>query len=240
MTSGSLPAFFGAVMRVQFGDCTLDSETREVSRGGKPVRLEPKAYRLLELLLEARPKALSKSALQDELWPKTFVSELALSRLVSVLRSGLRDRGKNPRFIRTVHGFGYAFCGEATDVPRPARHPAGSEWRCRVVYGDRQIELSEGENVIGRDPAAVVWIDFASVSRRHARIVVNAGTATVEDLGSRNGTSLRGERITAPTKLSSGDRIRIGTTTLVFRSSRRLGTTEAVSSHPSDRVRRPS
>jgi DNA-binding winged helix-turn-helix (wHTH) protein len=227
-------------MRIEFGDCTLDSETREVSRASKALRLEPKAYRLLELLLESRPKALSKAALQDELWPKTFVSELALSRLVSVLRSALRDRGKNPRFIRTVHGFGYAFCGEAAEASRPARDRAGSEWRCRVVYGDRQIDLSEGENLIGRDPSAAVWIDLASVSRRHARILVDGGAATLEDLGSRNGTSLRGQRLSTPTRLSSGDRIRVGTTTLVFRSSRRLGTTEALSSQPVGQRRRLS
>src|SRR5262249_59890180 len=61
-------------LRVQFGDCTLDTDTRELSRDGKPVHLEPKVYRLLEILLAARPKALSKDELQDQLWPNTFVS----------------------------------------------------------------------------------------------------------------------------------------------------------------------
>src|SRR5512138_1283336 len=72
---GFVPLLFGGTVRVRFGECTLDSDTRELSRGGEPVHLEPKAYRLLELLMAARPKALSKRDLQEELWPKTYVSE---------------------------------------------------------------------------------------------------------------------------------------------------------------------
>src|SRR5262245_66661937 len=113
-------------MRFLFGDCVFDLDTRELTRGGKPVHIEPKAYRLLELLLTARPKALSKDELQDQLWPKTFVSERSLARLVEVIRSSLGDSAKEPHLIRTVHGFGYAFCGEATPVTASGRpEPAG-------------------------------------------------------------------------------------------------------------------
>jgi len=101
--------------------------------------------------------------------------------------------------------------------------------------GDRQFALPEGENVIGRDPAASVWIDKSSVSRRHARVLVTAGAAILEDLGSRNGTYVAGKRIRSPTKLSTGDSIKVGVTTLIFRSSRGLGTTEsAISSQASE------
>ena len=98
--------------------------------------------------------------------------------------------------------------------------------------GSRSIALAAGENVIGRDPAAEVWLDRASVSRRHARLVVGPRSATLEDLGSRNGTCVGGKRIDSPTDLSSGDAIRIGGVTLVFHASRGLGTTESeISSH---------
>ncbi len=224
-------------MRIQFGDCTLDTDTREISREGKAVHVEPKAYRLLELLLAARPKALSKDELQDKLWPKTFVSERSLARLVGVLRACLGDSAEDPRLIRTVHGFGYAFSGDVTEsVGRPASRPVLPEFRCRIIWGDREIVLSEGENVVGRDPAATVWIDLASVSRRHARILVENGAATLEDLGSHNGTRLRGERISSPARLTSGDRIKVGAAMLVFRRSRPLGTTESeISTHSGGR-----
>ncbi len=214
-------------MRVQFGDCTLDTDTRELSRGGKAVHIEPKAYRLLELLLASRPKAMSKDELQDQLWPKTFVSERSLARLVEVLRDCLGDDAKEPRYVRTVRGFGYAFFADVKPASIPSPRPSVSPFHCRIAWGDREIALSEGESIVGRDPEAVVWIDLNSVSRRHARIVVGAGTATIEDLGSHNGTYLRGERLAAPAKLENGDRIKIGAATLVFRSYRGLGSTES-------------
>jgi len=217
-------------VRVRFGDCTLDTDTREISHRGRTVHVEPKAYRLLELLLEARPKALSKAELQDALWPGTFVSELALSRLVSVLRASLGDGTKKPHLIRTVHRFGYAFCGEVRPAAEPPPRPGRSDFRCRLEVRDRQIALSEGENLIGREPASTVWIDKASVSRRHACIRVGEDTATLEDLGSRNGTYVGGQRIESPTRLASGDSIRVGGVMLVFRSFRGLGSTESETS----------
>ena len=80
---------------------------------------------------------------------------------------------------------------------------------------------------IGRDPAATVWIDLSSVSRRHARIVVGNGVATIEDLGSRNGTCVEGERIAKPRRLENGDKIKIGAASLLFRSAHGLGSTES-------------
>jgi len=213
-------------VRVQFGDCTLDSDTRELSRGGESVHLEPKAYRLLELLLASRPKALSKSDLQEELWPKTYVSERSLARLVADLRIAIGDSAAEPRFIRTVHGFGYAFSGELTATDQ---RPGGrsSDFHCRLSWGDREIALADGENVLGRDPDVAVWIDLNSVSRHHARVVVTEEVALLEDLGSRNGTLVNGEPVTSPRPLVNGDRIKIGAASLVFRCSRRLGTTES-------------
>jgi DNA-binding winged helix-turn-helix (wHTH) protein len=217
---------FGTTVRVQFGDCTLDSDTRELSRGGEPVHLEPKSYRLLELLLAARPKALSKRDLQEVLWPKTYVSERSLARLVADLRSAIGDRADEPRFIRTVHGFGYAFSGEVSAADRRAQ-ARRSDFHCRLSWGDREIALTEGENVIGRDPDVAVWIDLNSVSRHHARVLVTDGAAHLEDLGSKNGTVLNGVRITSAVPLANRDRIKIGAASLVFRCSRRSGTTES-------------
>jgi DNA-binding winged helix-turn-helix (wHTH) protein len=224
-----VPDWFASTMRLEFGDCTLDMDTRELSRGGEPVHVEPKAFKLLEVLLAARPKALSKEELQDQLWPNTFVSERSLARLVEVLRVCLGDSAKQPRYIRTVHGFGYAFSAEAA-----ARTRTGSRFHCRVSWGDREVALSDGENVLGREPTVAFWIDLNSVSRRHARIVVADGAATIEDLGSRNGTFVNGKRIEGPTKLANGDKIKIGSASLVFRSFRGLGTTQSeVSGHGS-------
>src|SRR6185295_18366459 len=106
-------------MAVSFGDFVFDQERRQLLRSGQPVPLETKAYELLALLISRRPNALSKAQIRDVLWPGTFVSESALARLVTQLRAACGDDAQTPRFIRTVHGFGYAFCANARDGDEP-------------------------------------------------------------------------------------------------------------------------
>src|SRR5688572_29754141 len=96
-------------MRMRFGTFMLDPGTRELLRGGAPVPLSPKAFDLLALLVADRPKAISKSDLQERLWPATFVVEKNLANLVSEIREAIGDDPSNPRFIRTIRRFGYAF-----------------------------------------------------------------------------------------------------------------------------------
>ena len=99
-------------MRVAFAEFVLDTAMRQLFRGPAKVHLEPKALELLELLLARRPEAISKSEIQHHLWPDTFVSESSLTGLVAQLRKALMDDRRQERFLRTVHGFGYAFSGE--------------------------------------------------------------------------------------------------------------------------------
>jgi DNA-binding winged helix-turn-helix (wHTH) protein len=201
-------------VRVAFGDCTFDSETRELFRKEKPVHLSPKAFRLLELLLEGRPRALSKAEIHQKIWPEAFVSEATLASLIAEIREAIGD-GKDARFIRTVHGFGYSFAGAASDAPRAT--PAGSESCWRLLWDGREIALREGETIIGRDHLAGIRIPSESISRRHARIVVVQSAATLEDLGSKNGTYLRGEKIGEPKALEDGDSIRFGSVAFTLR-----------------------
>jgi pSer/pThr/pTyr-binding forkhead associated (FHA) protein len=88
--------------------------------------------------------------------------------------------------------------------------------------------LLEGKNVIGRAADAAVPIDSPGISRYHARIVVTRGEATLEDLGSKNGTHLNGSRITAPCRLSDGNEIRLGGLVLTFRIASHANPTETV------------
>ncbi len=195
-------------MRLDLGPITLDTDRHQVFRDREPAHLSTKAYQLLELLVENRPRALSKDELQRALWPDTFVSDTSLTTLVNEIRTLLSETARKPKWIRTVHGYGYAFEGEA--IPTP---PSG----CRLVWGAHDILLEAGENILGRDPGTRGSIPDASISRRHARITVRDGVATLEDLDSKNGTFVNEARITAPTLLSDGDAIRLGLVNLVFR-----------------------
>jgi pSer/pThr/pTyr-binding forkhead associated (FHA) protein len=122
-----------------------------------------------------------------------------------------------------VYGFGYAFGGEASgDEPR--RPPSG--FVHRLLFKDREIELVEGENVLGRDPDLAVAIRDASVSRRHARILVAGASVRVEDLKSKNGTFVGGERVVDGALLTDGDELRVGSVTLAFASQPVEGSTK--------------
>jgi DNA-binding winged helix-turn-helix (wHTH) protein len=204
-------------MRVRFGECLLDSDTRELTVRGETVHLQPKAFQFLELLLQNRPKAVSKNEIHEKLWPGTFVSDGTLTSLLAEIRDAIEDRARDPRFVRTVHRFGYAFSGPAQEAQERAAAVAGQRYACWLVRGRRRYALAPGESIIGRDPGAPVFLDDASVSRRHARIVVSDGGATLEDLSSKNGTKIGDREVEAPVPLSDGDRIRIGSVALTLR-----------------------
>jgi len=202
---------------IGFGDFVFDEDTRELTRGGEEVPLSPKAFELLRHLLRQRPRALSKDELNALIWPDTHVTAASLAGAASDLRAALDDRRRRPKFIRTVHGFGYAFCGQAEPVggAAPAEPAAGCVYR--LIWRRRELELARGENQLGRDRHSVAWFDSPTVSRRHARILVTADQAILEDLGSRNGTWIRGKRITGPVPLSDLDEVKLGSLVMLFR-----------------------
>ena len=143
--------------------------------------------------------------LQQRLWPDTFVAEANLSNLIAEIREALDDRARAPLFIRTAHGFGYAFCGDATHAVTGACETRGVEPPCWLEWDRQRFPLAVGEHVIGRDPDVEVRLDQTTVSRRHARLVVTADATMLEDCGSKNGTFRADERVTSPVPLVDGD-----------------------------------
>ena len=100
-------------------------------------------------------------------------------------------------------------------------HPAQRPWL--DVDGDRYPLLS-AITVLGRDNTADVILDDPGISRQHTEIRVTSDgphlVASIRDLGSTNGTFVNGERITSQ-RLTEGDRVSVGRTTLVYRAGRR-------------------
>jgi DNA-binding winged helix-turn-helix (wHTH) protein len=211
-------------MRVSFGEFSFDSELRELASGGQAVHLSPKAFQLLAFLIERRPRAVSKEDLYAHLWPATFVEEANLKNLVAEVRAALKDDPRAPRFVKTLYGYGYSFIAGAVGGDR-----APAMGACFLRYLSRHFPLGEGENVIGRDPACAVVIDEPDVSRYHARIVVSASAATIEDLGSKNGTFVDGEPIQGKVPLAPGKEVRLGETPLTFYCREALPSTRSAS-----------
>jgi DNA-binding winged helix-turn-helix (wHTH) protein len=209
---------------LRFGEFSFERGRRELRRGDEPVPLPPKAFELLDLLLERRPEAVSKIEIRERIWPRTVVTDASLPRLVNAIRTALGDDVERPRFVRTVHGFGYAFCGEVDGTAPALRLPAA-----RLVWSGRRLPLYEGPNVIGRDPEADARIDADTVSRRHARIEIEAEHATIEDLGSKNGTGVGGEEVVRTHTLAHGDEIRLGEVWVTFERPSRADSTRSAS-----------
>lgn len=199
-------------MRVSFADCTLDTGARQLQRSGRPIHLSPKAFSLLALLVELRPRAVSKAELLEKIWPDVFVSEASLTRVVNEVRAAIGDSARRPRLVRTVHAFGYAFVGDALgEAGRPEARSL-----CWFACGEQRFDLTSGERVIGRDADADVRLDSPRVSRRHARLAVDGARVVLSDLGSKNGTFVRGTRVDGDLELKPGDLVRIGPFSLVF------------------------
>src|SRR3984893_4001220 len=167
-------------MRFVFGDCLFDQERRELARHDTVVHAGPKLFRLLELLLDARPPALTKDEIHQALWTDTFVSDATLTSLVAELRAAIGDDARAPGLVRTIHGFGYMFCGDVVPASRPpsgAREPVG--WH-RIMLGEHEIVLPYGEHVLGRSKEVAVFVDDVGVSRQHARITIDDRGAILE------------------------------------------------------------
>jgi len=203
---------------LKFGPFEADLHTGELRRDGGKLPLQEQPFRVLAALLERAGDLVTREELRRIAWsPDVFVDfEHGLNKAVNKIRRALGDDPEVPTYLETLPGRGYRFIAVVEADGQVAR---GARRRVfRVLWDARTIALGEGENVIGRDPETSVWVDSVTVSRRHACIRVTAGTATLEDLGSKNGTYLRGQRVERPAELCDGDEIAVGSARLTFRA----------------------
>ena len=217
-------------MRIGFGPFVLDTGARELLQHASPeasrsphpasrqLHLSPKAFDVLEILVARRPNVVNKDVLLHEIWGGKVVEEANLAIAVGEIRKALGDDPKSPAIILTVPRRGYRFAAEAVDLDAPASSSGSdSSVRCWLTWRDTTLPLREGDNLVGRHPASAVWINAASVSRAHARIVATPSGMMVEDRGSRNGTYVDGQRITGPHLLVDGSTVTFGSEDTLFR-----------------------
>ncbi len=211
----------------RFRDFELDVSAYALRRGGARIQLERIPMEVLILLVMRAGSLVTRQEILDTLWgARVFVEpEAAVNTAIRKIRRALDEDVDRPQFIETVVRKGYRFVAPVEDVRTAAAHggsEAGSEVRRRafpsysIAYGRQEFLLAPGANVIGRDPDVQIYIDHASVSRRHASIVIDAHRVTMEDLNSRNGTFVNGQRISGPTQISDGAIIGLGPIVLRF------------------------
>jgi DNA-binding winged helix-turn-helix (wHTH) protein len=215
-------------VKYTFGSVSVDTDARSSSRREGPIHLTRKAFDLLLLLLECRPNAVSKEQIYARLWPDTYVAESSLQTLIHEIRQAIDDRESERSWVRTVHGIGYSFAGPVALSEGAAPSSVSARAAAWLVGESTRVALRSGENIVGRgveDEDDVIAIDAPTVSRRHARITI-AETVTLEDLGSKNGTWLKGQRLTTPRVLVDGEVVRLGSATFTFRLNPQTPSTE--------------
>jgi DNA-binding winged helix-turn-helix (wHTH) protein len=208
----------------RLGEWLVQPSLCRVSRGEQSAHLRPKVMDVLVCLAGKAGKVVSKQALIDAVWAKEFIADTALSRAVFELRQALGDDDARPRYVETIAKRGYRLVAAVEPVGQPAGAVIATS-PFVVVTGEREVRLVEGENLIGRGTDVPLHLDSMEASRHHARIVVAGGRAVLEDLGSMNGTMLRGHRVKEPMELEDRDVIVIGGVSLVFRCTSGDGST---------------
>lgn len=199
-------------MKAVFGRFEIDTERRQLTTDSNLLHLTPKAFDLLWMLVDAAPRVLPKSEIHARLWPDCAVSDATLVRMVKEIRRVLSVSCMEAPVVRTAHRVGYAL-----DLPvyRAAVEASDNHW---LIAGALRVALAAGENVIGRDPAARMWLDHPAISRRHARVTLLATRAVLEDLGSTNGTLFCGAALRGTVTLHSGDEFICGHLPVCYRS----------------------
>jgi len=215
-----------------FGEFELDVAAYALRRRGQRVKLEKIPMELLVLLVRKAGILITRSEVQAALWRSdVFVDQdAAINTAIRKIRRALDDDAEHPRFVETVVGKGYRFMAplgthdgefhlERSRVDRDDMSFERLDHHLPnylVTRGKRQFVLDKGENLLGRDPQATVYIDHPSVSRHHARISIHGARAVLEDLKSRNGTFLDGHQVETPTEIHDGATIGLGPITLTF------------------------
>ena len=106
-------------MQFGFGDCVLDADRRELTRGGEPIAIGPQVFDLLVYLVRNRERVVSKDDLLDVVWSGRIVSESTLTSHINAVRKAIGDSGEEQRLIRTVARKGFRFIGDVRDAQSP-------------------------------------------------------------------------------------------------------------------------
>lgn len=204
----------------RFGDFTIDTDAAELRRADSRVELRAKCFDLLVFLASHSGKLLTKEDLLEHVWPDAVVEEATLSRTIAELREALGDDAASPKYIETAARRGYRF------VARVETRPQASAIVFLLTHAGRELPLADGEHVIGRSANVSIPIYSRSISRQHARIIIDGSSASIEDLGSKNGTLVNGIAVQGRVPLSLGDEVRVGDETLTLWSIKDATTEE--------------
>jgi TolB-like protein/DNA-binding winged helix-turn-helix (wHTH) protein/Tfp pilus assembly protein PilF len=126
----------------EFGPFRLDPLKRRLSRDGELVRLTPKAFDLLLVLVEDAGRTVEKEELFEKVWPGIAVEENNLNQNITALRKSLGDSRKESQYIATIPGVGYRFVAEVTKLAENLTQPDQSVAEQNAAENVRASEVS--------------------------------------------------------------------------------------------------
>ncbi|MBB3109652.1 two-component system alkaline phosphatase synthesis response regulator PhoP/two-component system response regulator VicR [Paenibacillus phyllosphaerae] len=105
----------GEDSQMHYGELSFDLETKVVLKNGTPVSLTAKEYKILETLLKRPGKIFTRDELLEIAWGYDFLGDSrSVDMTIMRLRRKLEDDAENPKYVKTIYGFGYQLGGDAT------------------------------------------------------------------------------------------------------------------------------
>src|SRR5262245_38996538 len=137
----------------EFGRFRVDPIKRRLTNDGEPLRLTPKAFDTLLILVQASNRTIEKDDLMRLVWPDAVVEENNLNQNISTLRRVLGDSRDESRYIATIPGLGYRFVAEVKRTPlaEPAERIKEPR-KLRLVVGS---SVEEDDDVQIRKPDSI-------------------------------------------------------------------------------------
>lgn len=195
-------------MRIEFSDCVLNSDRRELTRCGELVAIEPKALDLLIYLIDNRDRAVGKDELQDQVW-RTVVSDAAMTRAVMKLRKAVGDRTDDAKIIKTVPRFGYRFVAaveaDSTDsTPVEATRPGIAVLPLDNMSGDPENNYF-GDGIAEEILNLLAKIPALRVASRTSAFAFRGSQKTVREIADTLGVDI----LLEGSVRKAGNRVRI-------------------------------
>ena len=156
-------------MRYLFGDCTFDTERRELHRGTDAVSVTPQVFDLLVYLIQNRERVVSKDDLIDAVWNGRIVSDAAVTTRINAARNAIGDSGLRQDLIKTLPRKGFRFVGEVREagLDAAAIDQGGAVQEHAAIRHATDPRAYNGASIPDRlspPPLSIIVLPFANLS----------------------------------------------------------------------------
>ncbi|MCC6341810.1 MAG: winged helix-turn-helix domain-containing protein [Bryobacterales bacterium] len=167
----------------RFGDYELDPACLELSRKGRPVRLERLPMQLLLLLMERRDELVDREAITARLWGQGIHldADNGINTAIRKLRHVFRDQAGRPRFIKTVTGAGYRFIAPVEVIERPASQDIPSPRAMIAVLPFENLSPAGGQDYLADGITEEAITHLGQLDSQNLGVIARTSTMALKD-----------------------------------------------------------